>query len=269
MSEGTQHPNAKIAQRIFETGNKLQFDLLRNEAQRDEFAKQGQLSSYMLTNTFKRLSDPSDPADERAALADVIKRGNKLGIPPQVSIGLFKSTAETVDRGAKRAGLANKAYLDAILKTTQATKGGLDIIKKQQDIEKEEGIPLIRSSLGKLQREMRRVANEKTFESKVDALGNKEFTTEGGFLSAGFGNLAKTPAQLAHLIANQLVQKSPELASKINITKIESMALKIINNPDIDLKKLVLETTGLVNTEDEDAPAPDLIDDIITQSAGR
>jgi len=249
--------NSQFAQTLVQAGAKLGLDFANDKQIQKDAEKQivlgGRISSIM-----QEQADSKNPITPEQALARSIAEGNKLGITPKVSVGLYSQMANAVNAKANQQGMKPSEFLNMQHKQEQI----LESRQRQQEREINIG-----EKFQKIAAPVSRALNtfksayvnakeaagkNATFEQIVDELG-AEFPVEGRFQL----NKSNDPKRVSQIIAQDLMQQEPELSERFGVDEIANAIFEIMSNPNKSISDVLGRQGG---SSTENAPTPDSVD---------
>lgn len=258
------HPNMQAAMDIYQTGRALGINFLREQQAQKEFQKQGALAGYISGHLLPDLSNPTSPMTPQRAAADVIQKGADLGISAKSSLGLFSAIGSLAGKKAKEEGVTLNALLeDTRAGTLPATEGSLKMAEMGQKVYSKtaggarrtaykEAVPAVINALQNIQRARRAYPNDWD-----DFLDKGLEGTPGGNMDvpeSWFFQKNKRRKEIVPFLT-RYIQDSVE--TTLLDETIRRMVDKVIDNPEINIEKVVHEEMGLSPVRRETASVPE------------
>jgi hypothetical protein len=254
--------NNRFAETLVQAGAKMGLDFANDETAQKDAQRQillgGQISKIMAEQ-----ADPKNPITARDAVARTISEGSKLGIAPKVSVGLYSQMSKAINAKANQKGMKPSEYLNAQLKAEQIQESrqrqverGLKISERANEV----AAPA-RSALNQFKSAFvnaREAAGKNaSFEEVVDELGDS-FPVETGTFER---NVSNDPQRIAQVVAQTLMQQSPELSERFGVGDLTDAVMQIMQNPNKSIEDII----GTPVSEVENAPTPD---SVVSNAAG-
>ena len=248
--------NNQFAQTLVQAGAKLGLDFANDKQIQKDAEKQivlgGKISSIM-----GEQADSKNPITPNQALARSIAEGNKLGIPPKVSVGLYTQMANAVNAKAKQSNMTPSEFLNMQYKQEQIMESqqrqqerDINIGEKFQEIAAPASRALNTFKSAYINAK-EAAGKDATFEQIVDELG-ADFPVEGRLQI----NKSNDPKRVSQIIAQDLMRQEPELSERFGVDEIANAIVEIMESP----KKTISEVLGRQGgSSTENAPTPNSI----------
>jgi hypothetical protein len=251
-----------FAQTLVQAGARMGLDFAKDEmAQKD--AQRQILLGGKIDQIMAEQSDAKNPITAQQALSRAIAEGNKLGIAPKVSVGLYGQMSRIVNAKANQQGMTPSEFISAQLKAEQIQESrqrqverGLKISERVTEVAApaKSALNQFKSAFINAQSA---AGDNASFEEVVDELGDS-FPVETGTFEV---NVSDQPQRIAQVVAQTLMQQSPELSERFGVGDLTDAIMQIMQNPNRSIDDII----GTPADEVENAPTPD---SIINSQAG-